>query len=140
MAPDSLVVDANIVVAALLKDSTSRRLLLRARKIKLYTPEFINEELSKYLGEFSKRLKVKEAELKLAIEQLILASKMEVIPLHEYAEFISEAREITPDVKDAEYFALALKLGCPLWSQDSKLKKQSKVEVLSTKELLEKIP
>ena len=139
MALDSLVVDANIVVAALLKDSTSRRLLLRARKIRLYTPEFINEELSKYLGEFSKRLKVKEAELKLAIGRLMLASKMEVVPLREYSEFIGEAREITPDVKDAEYFALALKLGCPLWSQDAKLKKQSKVEVLSTKELLEKI-
>lgn len=133
------MVDANIVVAALLKDSTSRKLLLRVKKPKLFTPEFINEELSKYLGEFSKRLNVKEAELKFAVEQLILESKMEVVPLHEYSGFIAQATEITPDLKDAEYFALALKLGCPLWSQDSKLKKQPKVKVLSTKELIEKM-
>ncbi len=63
---------------------------------------------------------------------------IEIVPAYEYSGFLSEAREITPDIKDAEYFALALKLGCPLWSQDSKLKKQSKVEVLTTKDLLQK--
>ena len=132
----ALVVDANIVVAALLKDSTSRRFLLRAKKPQLFTPEFINQELSKYTGDFSKRLKVEEDELKVTLGNLILASEMKIVSMQEYLDFMDKAMEITPDVKDMAYFALALKLECPLWSQDRRLKQQSLVRVLDTREVL----
>jgi predicted nucleic acid-binding protein len=41
-----------------------------------------------------------------------------------------------PHLKDVEYFALALKLDCPIWSNEKAFKKQSRVKVISTKELI----
>ena len=51
-------------------------------------------------------------------------------------EFFKEACKISPDSDDIEYFALALKLNCPIWSEDKALKKQSIVKVYSTSELI----
>ena len=101
MALRSLVIDANIVISALFKDSFTRRFLLKERKPKLIAPEFILEELSKYLPEFSKRMEVGESELTASLEQLFNASELRVVPKHEYSEFMSRALEISPDVKDA---------------------------------------
>lgn len=42
-----------------------------------------------------------------------------------------------PDKDDVDFVALALKLNLPLWSNDSRLKEQSLVKVLSTRELVE---
>ena len=45
-------------------------------------------------------------------------------------------KKISPDINDTEYFALALKLKCSIWSNDKKLKKQNKVKVYSTEEIV----
>lgn len=42
-------------------------------------------------------------------------------------------------ISDTEYFALALKLKCSVWSNDKKFKKQDKVKVYSTNELIKLI-
>ncbi|MGC9200887.1 MAG: PIN domain-containing protein [Candidatus Aenigmatarchaeota archaeon] len=44
---------------------------------------------------------------------------------------------MSPDVNDIQYFSLALKMNVPIWSNDKKLKQQSKVKVFSTKDLIE---
>ncbi|MEK6968674.1 MAG: PIN domain-containing protein [Nanoarchaeota archaeon] len=46
-----------------------------------------------------------------------------------------EAKKISPDPDDVAYFALALYLGCPIWSNDKRLKEQNKVRIITTKEL-----
>lgn len=127
------------MISALFKDSFTRKLLLKARKPKLFAPEFILEELSKYLPEFSKRMNASENELRATLEQLFSASDLNVVSKQEYSKFMETAAKISPDIKDVQYIALALKLGCPIWSQDSDFKRQSLVEVYSTKELLQKL-
>ena len=47
-----------------------------------------------------------------------------------------EAERISPDKHDSAYFALALELGCPIWSNDRRLKTQREVEVLDTAEVI----
>ena len=45
--------------------------------------------------------------------------------------------QISPDPDDVEYLAVALSLGCAIWSKDSDLKeKQSRVNVFSTSDLI----
>lgn len=62
----------------------------------------------------------------------------EFVPLEELKEFRDRAESVCPDPKDIPYFALALKLGCPIWSNERKLKEgQSVVNVFSTEDLLE---
>jgi len=45
------------------------------------------------------------------------------------------AEKISPDPNDLMYFALALKLKCPIWSNDKELKKQNEVIIYSTEDL-----
>ena len=134
-----LVIDANVLVSALLKDSTTRKLLLKEKTLVLFSPEFVKEEISKYVPDFSKKLNVKTVELEETIKDLFEAAKITVVSSKEYGGFLEKAIKASPDKKDAAYLALALKLGCPVWSQDKQLKKQGMVKVFSTKELLERI-
>ena len=60
---------------------------------------------------------------------------VEFIPLEEYSSFMKEALAI-PDPDDIDFTALALKLDCPLWSNDKELKQQTVVKVFSTSELI----
>jgi len=130
-----LVVDANVIVSALLKDGAARKALLNDKAPHLFAPEFIKQEILKYAGEYSKKLKASEPEIMKIVGELFDACKIEIVPRSDYSEFIQEAMQICPDKKDAPYFALALKLNCPVWSQDKALKKQSKVQVYSIHEL-----
>lgn len=57
----------------------------------------------------------------------------------EYSKFLPEGRKISPDPDDSDFFALALKLDCPIWSEDKKLKEQSRIRVLNTRELSEEL-
>ncbi|MCK4435272.1 hypothetical protein KAU87_00515, partial [Candidatus Bathyarchaeota archaeon] len=61
------------------------------------------------------------------------------IPLEEYSSFMKEALAI-PDPDDIDFPALALKLDCPLWSNDKELKQQTVVKVFSTSELISFLP
>jgi predicted nucleic acid-binding protein len=52
---------------------------------------------------------------------------------------VSKAKKISPDIDDIDFFALALKLGCGIWSNEERLKRQSAVKVLTTEELLKSL-
>lgn len=133
---NEVVVDANVIVSALMKDSTARKILLGENIKKLFAPSFIKKELFKYLPEFSEKLNVGENELKSIMNELFDTAKIEIMPVHKCSEFMLQALQLSPDLKDAPYIALALKLNCPIWSQDKALKKQSVVKIYSTEELI----
>lgn len=133
-----MVVDANILVSALLQKSVTRKILLGAKQTGLFAPEFIKEELFKYSGEFARRLKVENAKVEEALSMLFEASKIIIVSKEAYSDLLPMALRLCPDKKDAPYFALALKLSCPLWSNDKALKRQSSVIVFSTEEVLKK--
>ena len=127
-----LVIDSNILFAALLKESGTSEILFKHR---LYAPEFIFEEFRKYkdyLKEKTKRDEVNFNELFDLFERNVM-----LIPKEEIEPFIEKAEGISPDAKDVPYLALALKLRCGLWSNDGDLKeKQNTIQVYSTEELI----
>ena len=69
----------------------------------------------------------------------MLKSIIKIVPEKEYFQFMKEAEKISPDFKDIHYFALALKLKCPIWSNDKRLKEQNQVKIVSTTELLKEV-
>ena len=69
----------------------------------------------------------------------MLREIIHVIPKEEYQAYVREAQSISPDEKDILYLALAIKLQCPVWSNDKKLKEQHRVIVYSTPELIKKL-
>ena len=65
----------------------------------------------------------------------IVQIKIKLIPYEGFQPFMKEAEQISPDTKDTEYLALAMKLKCAVWSNDKKLKTQDKVKIYSTEDL-----
>lgn len=127
-----LVVDANILFSALIKDGFTAKLFFNER-LRLYTSEFILDEFRKYeelILKKTKRSPEDFAEIMVAMQELIT-----VIPKEEYVSFMGKAKEVSPDEKDVAYLALAMKLNCALWSNDKALKKQEVVKVYASSEV-----
>jgi len=127
------VVDANILFAALIKDSKTIELLFSDFAM-FFAPEFILEEFHKHKDEILQKTNRSPEEFDSIFE--ILKEIIIVVPEEEYEDMIPAAEKIAPDAGDIPYFALALKLNIPIWSNDKRLKAQSHVNVYSTKELL----
>jgi len=129
-----LIIDANVIISSLIAIQGKTTDIIFNDNIELYSPEFLLEEIEKHKDEILEKSSLKKEEFNLFF--LIICSKINFIPYEEFKDFISEAEQISPDVNDAEYFALALKFKCPIWSNDKLLKHQDKVNIISTEELI----
>ena len=129
-----LVLDANILFSALIKDSLTAELIFN-EDFKLYTCEFIIEEFFKYEKEIMKKTHRAREQFITIMHQL--KDIITVIPKEEYSHLLVEAEKFSPDPKDIMYFALAMKLNGSIWSNDKLLKKQDKVKVYLTSEIMQ---
>jgi predicted nucleic acid-binding protein len=127
------VVDANILFAALIKNSLTAELLLD-EFVLFYTPEFVFEEFKKHEKEVLEKTKQSPEEFEFTYQTL--RSHIKVVPKEEYEDKLIEAGNISPDPNDAPYFALALKLKIPIWSNDKKIRDQKEVKVYNTHDLM----
>ena len=130
-----LVVDANILVSGLIKDGITRELMLN-NDIDLYTSDFIFIELFKHIKEIAKKADMAINEFIDMAEILIVESGLKTITIDEIRSFIDTANKISPDIDDALYFSVSLKLNCAIWSNDKELKNQNHVKVYSTSDLI----
>lgn len=131
-----LVVDANIVLAALIRDSTTRRLLLDGR-LELVGPDALKTEVLKHVEadpEIPRKTNLPVEALRDLLRQV--SADIVIVPKSQYARILAFSLKLAPHPEDAPYLALALKEHCPVWSNDTQLKRQRRVRVLSTVELL----
>lgn len=131
-----LVIDASILFAALVRDATTRKLVL-SDMVTLVCPEFAVDEFMKHKTRLAADAGMEEEALVVVLEELLRLAEIDVLPAEEYADALQRAVAISPDPNDAPYIALACKLGCPIWSNDARLKQQSSVRVPATRELLD---
>ena len=129
-----LVVDTNILFSFFWRESFTKKLLLTPI-VELYSPNFAVEELKKYSEEIIKKTKIDKSEFFVGLRKLKKIVKF--VNRDEYFDFIKGAEKISPDKKDVDFLALCMKLDCFLWSNDLVLKKQDKVRVVSTEEIVE---
>ncbi|MEK6899645.1 MAG: PIN domain-containing protein [Nanoarchaeota archaeon] len=122
-----LVVDANILFSALMRDSHTRHFLLFSGHA-LCTSEFVFEEIMEHIDEVSKKTSLSKQEAESLLKDIISLADISIVPLSEYKEFFRDAQKICPDFDDVHYFALALRLNCAIWSNDKKLKEQNNIK------------
>jgi predicted nucleic acid-binding protein len=132
-----LVVNTNILFS-FFRETPVRRLIVDSKSfgLELFTPEYAFDELKDNKSELMKYSGV-ESEEYLEFVFSVLQFFIKPIPSDFFKDCKEEARKISPDAKDIPFFALALKLSCDIWSNEPRLKRQSRVKVFSTKELLE---
>ena len=128
-----LIVDANILFSILIKQGKTEELIFK-NEFNLFTPEYIFEEFEEHKLEILDKTQRTNEDFDKLID--ILKKRIKTISNEETEKFIPEAEKISPNKDDIDYFALALKLRCPIWSQDKELKSQSKIKIYSTEELI----
>ena len=111
--------------------------LLFKDTIDLFAPEFLFDEFEKYRDYIKKKTKRKDSEFDTLM--IILRKRIRIIPNEETEKYLKKAKSVCPDRNDVDYFALAMKLNCTMWSNDKALKKQHVVPIISTKELMKKL-
>lgn len=131
-----LVVDANILFAALIRNNITSKLIVDNRLI-LYSLDYLFEEFKKYEQLIKNKTERTDKEFERFFN--ILQKKIKLIPSEEINEFRNKAKEISPDEKDIPYLALALRMNIPIWSNDKRLKKQEEIKIYSTEEIIKSI-
>jgi predicted nucleic acid-binding protein len=131
-----LIVDTNVILKALIKGSKVRAILLSPNH-QFYIPEYALEEIERHLRLVVEKTSLSEDEVKLALD--ILLTKMQVVPSEDILTKINEAEEImgSHDIGDIPFLAAALSMACDgIWSDDKDFKRQRRVKVWSTKEMI----
>ncbi len=130
-----VVVDANVVIAALISPTGHTADLFFSPLLRVFAPELLLEEVEEHKKELLRKTGLSESDFNSLVA--FLARRISFCPITEFLSFLPKAKQSSPDPDDIAYLALALKLCCPLWSNDKQLKSQSAVKVISTSELLQ---
>ncbi len=128
-----IVIDANEVFSTIISRGVTLDLLFNP-ELEIVSPDYLIDELNEHLNEIILRSRLTKEEI--YSFTVLISYKIRFFKTQEYKEFLNRAIKITYDPDDADYLALALKLNCPIWSEDSDFKKQYKIKVYTTKELL----
>lgn len=118
-----LIVDANILFAALIKESKTSELLLSDR-LDLYAPTFLFKEFEKYKSVLLDKTKRDEQAFISFIT--IIRKYITLIAKEEIRKNVLRAKNISPDPHDEAYFAAAIAKNANIWSNDKRLKEQKK--------------
>ena len=130
-----LVLDTNVVLKALIKDSVVRGILLQSAH-EFIVPEYAIEETKKHLDVVASKSGLTEKEIGSILDTLL--AKVEVIPAAKVASKMKDAEAVMSsiDVGDIPFVAACLSASCDgIWSDDKDLKRQHKVRVWTTKEV-----
>jgi|SRR3989344_3008895 len=133
-----IVIDTNVLMAGLLKDSIVRAMLL-SKNIKFFIPEHALDEIRKYEDELLKKSGYAKKQLKSLMNYLL--ENVKIIPSSITKNHLKKAESIMKniDIKDSSFIAAVFSINADgIWSYDNHFKKQDKVKVFSIEELIEK--
>ena len=133
-----LIVNTNRIIAALVKDSISRK-IINHLNAELITINFSQEEINEHKKELMDKSKLNEEQLNLILNKL----KEKLIMLEEKLILtkINEAKEIMDavDQDDSYFIAAALATNSDIWSDDKHFEKQNKIKIWKTIDLIKEL-
>ncbi|MBI3032392.1 hypothetical protein HYY69_02865 [Candidatus Woesearchaeota archaeon] len=134
-----IIVDTNIIISALIRESITRQIITHntSQSIEFLTINFSNEEIQKYKQYILDKAKINEDEFELILG--LIKQRLTIIQDSILRLKIKEARKIMDhiDPKDTIFIAGALAIDGEIWSNDEHFKKQQKIKVWTTKEIVE---
>lgn len=133
-----LVLDTNILVSALVKNSLTREILAHP-EMEYAIPEFALQELEAHLDELLEKSGLTLAQFALLLGQL--KGRMVVVP-SEDIRHREEARRVMDRIDPEDTVFIALALSIPndgIWSQDRHFERQRRIKVWKTRELARRL-
>ena len=135
-----LIIDTNILFAALLKESTTRRFLIDS-PFMLYAPETLVTEIHKYEDEIVRRSGLSKKDF----EQLfaLITENIVIRKQESYQDKMDEAEQLIGhlDKGDVPFIALALSIrNDGIWTENvNHFKQQNKIRVWTTRDIISQI-
>lgn len=131
-----VTVDANSLFSALLRKGKSRKIWFDP-VVELYAPYFLLKEFQKYSSFLQKKFLGNAKEFRLLSKKLL--SQVFFIQDNELKPYLPAAASLSDDPKDWLYLACALKEDTIIWSNDKEFKKQSRIKIKTTGEMIKEI-
>ena len=132
----NIIIDVNIILSALLKDSTSRKIILQA-SAKFYFPEDSLQKIRKYQEYILEKSQLGQEDFHFLLAGLF--QPIHILTHEQIMENWEEAKNIMEkiDEEDVIFIAAAIYIKDSfIWSEDKHFEKQNSVKVLKTKEIL----
>ncbi|QLG48663.1 PIN domain-containing protein [Natrinema halophilum] len=131
-----MVIDANVVISALIADSKTRELIVTLEP-NLLTPEFVHNEIENYEEPIVEKSGLTPDRVTQFID--LLFQYIEVVPASEFYPYIEQAEKAIGDTDpdDVLYIACALASDANIWSDDSDFEEQHVVKAHSTSDVIE---
>ncbi len=129
-----IVIDSNRVIAAMIKESTTREILFD-QTFEFIAPDYLMSEVTKYEYHIIKSIGVSRREFEILLA--IIFESITIIPESEYKQFIVQIKDEIKDPKDIPYLATCLATKAyGIWTHDLQFKEQDKVKVLTNIDML----
>ncbi|MBS3140591.1 putative toxin-antitoxin system toxin component, PIN family [Candidatus Woesearchaeota archaeon] len=131
-----LVIDTNRIIAALITNSASRK-IIKNIDYQFIAPDYSLEEIRKYKDEICKKSELDEEEFAVLLD--LIFNNIKIISKLDYIDFIAEAEELIKirDIKDAPFLALAIaEKADEIWSEDKDFLVQNRIKIYTTEDLL----
>jgi predicted nucleic acid-binding protein len=130
-----LIVDTNRLFAALVKESTSRK-ILQHKKFEFASLQFSLDEVRKYKEVIVQKARIDEQEFSYIFQYLL--QKLTLIDDQTVMVKIPEAAQVMDhiDPDDTPFIAAALAIRADIWSDDRHFDKQKKIKIWKTKDLV----
>ena len=129
-----LVVDSNRIIAALVKDSHSRKIILHGN-LEILAINMSQKDVQKYRKDILSKAKITEEQFNSIFGKL----NEKLIKLDDgiIKSRMKEAKEIMDKVDkgDTPFIAAALATKTDIWSDDGHFEKQNKIKIWKTKDL-----
>jgi predicted nucleic acid-binding protein len=116
-----LVVDAMVLISAVMGEATPKIIQKLVGKVVFYTPEHAYEEAEQHLPTILARRNASEGDVEEVLKALHQLRNI-IVPIskQEYEHLQAKATQRIPrDPEDWPCVALALLLGCPIWTRDA---------------------
>ncbi len=131
-----LVIDANVVISALVADSKTRELIVTLEP-DLLTPAFVYDEIDNYEELIVEKSGMEPDRVAQFID--LLFQYIEVVPADDFYPAIDSVDKAIGDIDpdDVLYLACAIASDAAIWSDDSDFNEQGLVATYSTSDVID---
>jgi predicted nucleic acid-binding protein len=119
MSGKAIVLDANILIRAVLGKKVRDLIVLNADSVKFFAPDIAYVDARKYLPDILKKRNINESAAMSVLDQLETIIHPIDIILYQSMQQKALQRIAFRDADDWPVLACAMMLGCPVWTEDA---------------------
>lgn len=129
-----IIIDSNRAIAALIKDSTTRKILLDSF-FEFFAPEHIQNEIKKYREDIIQKTDITQEELEILLS--LIFEYITIVPQTEYNQLVEELKTEIKDPDDVPYLAVYLLINAEgLWTHDPHFQVEKKFKIFTNIDML----